>query len=203
MGMVTMDRQDKVVVMAGVVILIISIAGIVYHEKTYVASEEIEKTSYRVTWNEYSDEIVEEGRVDKEGWQGEYPIEIDGNAVITSIEVRLEWTDNLNFHGIIFPWNWTDKIDVNVDIPEMGFSQSASGYEKIELKTTKDKPEDFIIEVKNETEVKEKVKEKVMNKAKCTVSLSITPKPMFLDRGNDFTMYIEYHYYLPRIEKIS
>ncbi len=139
-----MDRQDKMVIMAGIVILIISLAGIVYHEKTYVASEEVKKVSYRVTWREYSDEIVDNGYVGKDGWQNNYEIVLGNNAYIYQVEIKVEWSDDLNFHGIILPWNWSDKIDLSASIDELQFSQSASGYEKIELDVTKEKPKDFI-----------------------------------------------------------
>jgi len=199
--LVAMDKQDKTVIMAGVIILIISLIGIIYHEKTYVASEEIGKTSFRVTWDEYFDEIVERGEVGRDGWQNSYPIEIGGNAVISSIEVRLTWEDNLDFHGFILPWNWTDKMELGVEIPEMQFSQSASGYEGIEIKASGNAPYDFMMEAKNETEVIKKVKEMVMNETTCKISISITPKPIFFDRGNEFTLHISYKYYMPSIER--
>ncbi len=197
-----MDRQDKMVIMAGIVILIISLAGIVYHEKTYVASEEVKKVSYRVSWREYSDEIVDNGYVGKDGWQNNYEIVLGNNAYIYQVEIKIEWSDDLNFHGIILPWNWSDKIDVSASIDELQFSQSASGYEKIELDVTKEKPKDFIAETQSKEEINEMLKDMAVNHINCSIDLSITTKPIFFDRGNDFTVYIIYHYCIPEIQSM-
>ncbi|HEC76511.1 MAG TPA: hypothetical protein ENI33_04555 [Thermoplasmatales archaeon] len=198
-----MDRQDKMVIFAGVIILIIAVAGIVYHEKTYVSSEEIKKNSYRVTWEEYSDEIIENDFVGGDGWMNEYIIEMTKeNACIHAVEVKIQWTDNLDFHGFIFPWNWTDKIDASVGISEMSFSQSSSGYGSIEITASKEPPKDFDAEAENMEEVNEIIKDMVMSKVTCKINLSITSKPLLIDRGNDFTLSIVYHYSIPNIQPL-
>jgi len=195
-----MDRQDKIVILAGVVILLISIMGIVYHEKTYVASEEVKKVSYTVSWKEYSDELVDSGFVGRDGWENGYEIDLPENAYVYQVEVKIDWSDNLNFHGLILPWNWSDKIEASVNINELQFSQSAGGYEKIELDVSKDKPKDFQADVESKEELNEILKNMALNKITCNVSLSITPKPIFFDRGNDFTLHIIYHYCIPEVK---
>ena len=198
-----MNRQDKLVIMAGVVILIISLIGIVYHEKNYVTSEEIKETSYMVTWREYSDEIVDNGYVGKDGWQGNYDISLQKTAHIYKVEIKVEWSDNLNFHGFILPWNWSDKMELSASIDKMGFSQSASGYEGIEMNTEKEKLDDFISKATSKEDVVKEVESMTNNDINCTLSLSITPKPMFFDRGNDFTVHIIYHYLTAEIKEKS
>jgi len=196
-----MDRQDRLVIMAGVVILIISVLGIVYHEKNYATSEEIKETSYMVSWKEYSNEITDSGYVGKDGWQNSYEIDLQDNAFIYEVETKIEWSDNLNFHGIILPWNWSDKIDMSASIHEMGFSQSASGYGMIELSAEKEKPQDFITKVSSKEEAVNMVKDMALSHINCSITLAITPKPMFFDRGNDFTLHITYHYLVPQIKE--
>ncbi|MCD6481573.1 MAG: hypothetical protein J7L31_04800 [Thermoplasmata archaeon] len=196
-----MDRQDRLVIMAGVVILIISVIGIVYHEKNYVASEEVKETSYMVSWREYSDEIVDSGYVGKDGWHNNYEIDVKNDACIYKVEIKVDWSDNLNFHGFILPWNWSDRVEVSASIDEMGFSQSAAGYDGVELSVEKDKPDDFISKVNDKETVMEQVKDMARSSINCSLSLSITPKPMFLDKGNDFTVHIIYHYLTPEIKE--
>ena len=182
-----MDKHDRMVVLAGIFILIIAVAGIVYHERTYVASEELKEVSYRITWNEDSGYITEKENVDKDGWQNEYYINLDENASIYSIEVNLEWTDDWDFHGFILPWNWSDKIDMSVDINELQFSQSVSGYNSpIKMNEVKNKPKDKIVEEANKEEIDKIIKNDEKNEVNCKVSLSIEPKPMILDRENEF-----------------
>ena len=198
-----MDRQDRIVIMVGLVILIIAIAGIIYHEKTYVVSEEIKKNNYIVSYMDKSDEIIDEGFVGKDGWSGRYTIETEENAVIYGVDVIVEWSDNLDFHGIIFGWNWSDLIEACVEIPEMGFSQSASGYQKIEIKVEENKPQDKKVEAKSREEVEELLKGEELNKVNCSIDLSITTKPLFFDKGNDFRVKIIYHYCVPTIKAVS
>lgn len=197
-----MDRQDKMVVLLGIIIIAVAVVGIAYHEKTYVASEEVEKVSYKVSWEEHSDEIMEEGYVGKaEDWQNTYDITLDDdNACIYKVEIKITWSDDRDFHGLILPWNWSDVIDATVSIDEMQFSQSSSGYGIIEMVATSDRPSDFKVDTADEEKVSEIIKEKgVINSINCNIDLSILAKPLFLDRGNDFTLYITYHYCTPEI----
>jgi len=195
-----MDKQDKIVVFAGIIILIISTIGIIHHEKTYVTTEEVKKTSYTVSWIEKSNELTDSGFVTKnEEWGKEYTLEAK-NGVIYEIEIILEWDDNLDFHGLIFPWNWTDLIEANVNIEEFDFSQSQQGYNRIEIKANMEKPNDFKMEAKNESEVWNVIKEKERSQVNCKVNLTIYPKPRFFDRGNDIKLHIIYHYCIPEIK---
>lgn len=197
-----MDKQDKMVILLGIIIIAVAVVGIAYHEQTYVASEEVESVSYKVSWRDYSDEIMEEGYVDKtEGWQNTYDITIDDpNACIYKVEVKITWSDDRDFHGIILPWNWSDAIEATVSIDEMQFSQSASGYGAIEMVAQRDRPNDFKVDTADEEEISKIIQDTgVINSINCNMDLSILAKPMFLDRGNDFTLYITYHYCIPEI----
>lgn len=192
-----------IVAVVGVVILIIALAGILYHEKTYAYPEETEKHTYRIEWNEYSNEITDKGYVDKNGWKNNYTIDTGEKiASIANIEFKLSWSDDFDFHGFIFPWNFTDKIDMSVSIGELSFSQSGSGYGTISIKATGETPQDMTIEAKNESEVWENIGN-VNNKLNCDVTLNIQPRPRFFDKGNDFTLTIIYHYYKPTISMLS
>lgn len=197
-----MDRNDRIVITAGIIILIIALIGIVYHEKTYVSTPKIEKNSYRIEWEEYSDEISYDGYVDKNGWKNNYTIDAGENSAICCVEAKVDWKDNLDFHGIIFPWNWTDKMEMDFSIDEFSFSQSENGYGMLSIKATIERPKDLIVKAENKSEAMKMIGN-INSKIHCTISLNIQPKPRFFDRGNDFTLYITYHYYKPIIKKIS
>ncbi len=198
-----MDRNDRIVIMAGIIILIIALIGILYHEKTYesIAPSE-EKNAYRIEWTEYSDEIVSQGYVGRDGWSGNYTIDEGEDAVISDIEFKIEWKDDLNFHGFILPWNWSDEIEASISVPEFSFSNSKSGYEEISMEAKGDTPEPKLVKAKNESEAFKSISIK-SGAVNCKVSLSITPKPRFFDKGNDFTIHISYHYYKPEIKQVS
>jgi len=197
-----MDRNDRLVIIAGIIVLIVALIGIVYHEKTYVSTPEVKQNSYRIEWTEYSDEITTDGHVDLNGWSNNYTIDAGENAVISSVEFMLQWTDDFNFHGIIFPWNWTDKIEMTASIKEFSFSDSRSGYEKITIDAQGTTPQPKIVKADNETAALKSVY-KGHEKIDCKVNLKITPKPRFFDKGNDFTLHIVYHYYKPEVRKIN
>lgn len=203
-----MDRQDKLIIVLGVIILVIAVIGIVYHEKTYTEKESsAEKLSYKVTWRQFSDEITDGATVTKsEKWENVYDILLNNeNACIYKVDVTINWADNRDFHGIILPWNWTDEITADVSIPEMSFSQSQSGYSTIAMNVLKDQPKDFTVETKNETQVKQMIKDMgyANNEINCGISLSILAKPIIIDNGNDFTVDIMYHYSIPEIIEIT
>ncbi|MBC7128518.1 MAG: hypothetical protein H5T45_02140 [Thermoplasmatales archaeon] len=198
-----LDNRDKMVISVGIAILVVAIIGIVYHERSYVSMQEIQKEKFRVSWVEYSDEINDEFYVGKEGIEQTYEIKLNENyAGISSLHALIEWEDNINLHGIIFKWNWTDKVDATISVPEMNFSKSYSEYGKIEASVKGSIPNDFIFEG-NETALYEKLKEYEIKDVKCKTSFSITPKPVLLDKGNGIQIKILYTYYKPKIEKIS
>jgi len=62
-------------------------------------------------------------------------------------------------------------------------------------------PDDKIVKAKNESEALKSVKG--VNRIVCNLDLTIKPKPIIFDRGNDFTVTINYHYYEPKIVELS
>ncbi|MCD6513085.1 MAG: hypothetical protein J7K61_05745 [Thermoplasmata archaeon] len=199
-----MDRNDKLVALAGIVVLIIALIGVAYHEQTYSPEEKAVESgmhSYRIEWVEKSEHIVDNGYVGRDGWSGNYTIDVGDNNIIGCAEISIEWTDNLNFHGFIFPWNWSDLIEAKASIDEFGFSKTASGYSKITMEAEHGVPDDKIVKAKNESEALKSVKG--VNRIVCNLDLTIKPKPIIFDRGNDFTVTINYHYYEPKIVELS
>jgi len=119
-----MDRNDKLVALAGIVVLIIALIGVAYHEQTYSPEEKAVESgmhSYRIEWVEKSEHIVDNGYVGRDGWSGNYTIDVGDNNIIGCAEISIEWTDNLNFHGFIFPWNWSDLIEAKASIDDLDF----------------------------------------------------------------------------------
>lgn len=202
-----MDRQDKMIIALGIVILVIASIGIIYHEQTYVEKESANKISYKVIWKEFSDEITDGGMVSKnEMWENVYDILLNNdNACIYKVDLKINWVDDRNLQGILLGWNWTDEITADVNIPEMSFSQSQSGYSTISMDVLMDRPKDFTLETKNETQVKQTIKDRGYdnNEITCSLSLSISTKPIIIDSGNDFTVDILYHYCVPEIVEIT
>jgi len=61
-----MDRKDRIVVLVGVVVLVVAVIGVMYHEKEYTAAEQtVEKYAYNVDWDEKTINLHDEGHVAK------------------------------------------------------------------------------------------------------------------------------------------
>jgi len=63
-----MDRRDRIVVFAGVLILVIALIGVVFQGKeTSDAEETTEMRTFNINWQEKTVDIHEEGTVMKGG----------------------------------------------------------------------------------------------------------------------------------------
>lgn len=204
-----MDKKDRIVVLVGILILIVSIIGIVYHEKEYTAAEIVpEKYTYNVDWEEKTVTLNDEGHVAK-GTTATYNYSIDRDG-LTCVKFEMDWSDDLS-RGFIIPWNWSDILEMKISAPgntKFSGQDSVSGFASplvVEAKIG-DMPSSMQINASNETEVYEILDSKYISKegkGQWTASIDITTKPMFFDRGNDFTMYIGYTYYEPVITKVK
>ncbi|MEA2053875.1 MAG: hypothetical protein U9O96_01980 [Candidatus Thermoplasmatota archaeon] len=205
-----MDRKDRIVVLVGIVILIIAIIGVLYHEKEYTEAERtVEKYAYNVDWNEKTVDLREEGYVAK-GKTTNYTYSIDRSG-LTQIEFKLEWSDNLA-RGFIIPWNWSDTMDMRISAPSSSIkfsgpsSASGSSSPLVVKAVIGDVPHSMQIDAANETEVYEILNSEHISeegKGSWTADIDITTKPFLLDRGNDFTLCVTYTYYEPVITKVK
>jgi len=203
-----MDRKDRIVVLVGIVILVVAVIGVVYHEKEYTAAETTEESyTYNVDWEERVINLRDEGHVAK-GETSNYNYSIDHDGLMC-VSFELEWSDDLA-HGFIIPWNWSDMLSMKVSAPDnvkFSSSNSVSGYSSpltVEAKIG-EMPSSMQINASNETEVYKILNSDYISKegkGQWTASIDITTKPMFFDRGNDFTMYVSYSYYEPVITKV-
>ncbi len=203
-----MDRNDRIVVLVGIVILVVAVIGIMYHEKTYTAAEQtIESHTYNVNWEEKTVTLQDEGHAVK-GKTSEYNYSINHDGLMC-VSFELEWTDDLS-RGFIIPWNWSDTFDMKISAPNnTKFSGPGSVSGSVSPLTVdakiRDMPSSLQINASNETEVSKALGNYISSdgKGQWTVSLDITTKPFFFDRGNDFTLHVSYTYYEPVITKVN
>ncbi len=196
-----MDKRDKMVIFVGILILIIALIGVMYEEKQYTeASEEEEKITYSIEWKDETTSFLEDGTVTKgEATTLTFPINQEG---LMEVEFRLEWIDNLA-RGILIPWNWSDVIEMKIDAPgsvELS-SNPVSGHASPLIITAKvgEKPDEMRINATNETELWNILSSYITTNGMgdWSAEISILPKPFIFDRGNDFTLYVDYTYYYP------
>lgn len=204
-----MDRRDKIVVAAGVVIVAIALIGVVYQEQEVSSAEKPEpQYAFNVNWDKKTATLPGEGHVDKGATSQEnFTISERGLGTVTT---TLDWTDDWAT-GFIIPWNWSDMLSLRVSAPSgVSFADSseASGFSGPVTVTANigDKPKSMQLNASNRSEAERIVKEDYLSSTGTgdwTATVGIDTKPFLLDRGNDYTVTFEYTYYEYSIEKVE
>lgn len=204
-----MDRRDRIVVFAGVLILVIALIGVVFQGKeTSDAEETTEMRTFNINWQEKTVDIHEEGTVMKGGTET-LNFSINKNGLM-HVAVTLEWSDDWA-RGFIIPWNWSDTLEMGVSAPSgVQFSESSivegtSSPLAVEasLNTI---PSSMQVNASNITAVRDMVEENYMDSTGTGVwsaRVGIATKPFLLDRGNDFNIVLRYSYFEPVITEIN
>lgn len=204
-----MDKRDKIVVAAGVVIVIIALIGVVYQEEDVSSAETMEKQyAFNVNWDKKTVTLPGEGQVSTGGTSTEnFSISHRGLGTVT---VTLDWSDDWAT-GFIIPWNWSDMLSLQVSAPSgvsFSGSSSASGYSgpQTVMATIGDKPESVQLNASNMSAAEEMVEDRYMSSTGTgdwTATVGIDTKPFLLDRGNEYTVTLEYTYYEYSIKKVE
>lgn len=204
-----MDKRDKIVVAAGVIIVIIALIGVAYQEEDVSSAETPEKEyAFNVNWDKKTVTLPDEGHVDTGGTSSEnFSVSDRG---LGTVSITLDWTDDWAT-GFIIPWNWSDMLSLRVSAPSgVSFSGSseASGYGGPLTVTAEigTKPESVQLNASNMSEAETMVEDRYMSSTGTgdwTATVGIDTKPFLLDRGNDYDITLEYTYYEYSIEKVE
>ena len=215
-----LKKSDKIVAIVGVAILVIAAIFIIAYnyEPDEVDDETPKEKIYKVTWKEDfgSEEIVVEN-FGKEIYTKSYPISksIDG-AVITSVDVQIEWEDTSVYGGLfgMLPAlvKGQDKLTATFSVDGKAWEYEKTwGGNETESFYINDKPSDEIIE---EVEDKKEAEKKIlsdysdMNSFNLDVEAQVTTGEKlrhlrilkFLgDKGEGFNLHVTYTYYYPVI----
>lgn len=204
-----MDRRDRIVVFAGVLILVLALIGVVFQGKeTSDAEETTEMRTFNVNWQEKTVDINEEGLVMKGGTET-LNFSINKNGLMR-VALNLEWTDDW-VRGFIIPWNWSDTLEMIISAPS---GVQFSGSSTVEGTTSplaveasiNTIPSSMQINASNMTAVQDRVEQDYMDSTGTGVwnaRVGIATKPFLLDRGNDFSVVLRYSYFEPIITEIN
>ena len=204
-----MDKRDKIVVAAGVIIVIIALIGVIYHEEDVSSAETMEKQyAFNVNWDKKTVPLPGEGQVSTGDTSREnFSIFQRGLSTVT---VTLDWSDDWA-SGFIIPWNWSDMLSLQVSAPSgvsFSGSSSASGYSGslAVMAAIGDQPDSVQLNASNMNVAEEIVEDRYMSSTGTgdwTATVGIDTKPFLLDRGNDYTITLEYTYYEYSIKKVE
>jgi len=213
-----LKKNDKLILIVGVVILIVAAIGIAFYTSAdtddiglYVPPEE---KTFDVTWREVTMEKSIINGVAKKEYSESETISAPTLSVLTNVEFRLDWEDDYTSGLLITKGADTltaeitkqggeSKTDGNTEGGNLTFSFNVNG-----------RPSDDYVVAETSDEAEERVKEMFPNENGASFDVTVNVqtgekfgiRPLkffrFLrDKGNDFDLKITYTYYVFNIEE--
>ena len=213
-----LKKNDKLILIVGVVILIVAAIGIAFYTSAdtdgidlYVPPEE---KTFDVTWREVTMEKPIINGVAKKEYSESEPISAPDGSILTKVEFQLTWEDD-----------YTSGLLINKGEDTLTAKIGKSGAEPEEKTSIKqgnmtfsfnvnDRPSDDYIEAEDADEAKGIVDERFPNENEASFDVAVNVqtgeklrlRPLkllryFQDKGNNFDLRITYTYYVFNIEE--
>ncbi len=200
-----LKKSDKIVAVLGVVILIVAAIGIVFL---------MDEDNGGVKDNKKGDETegipvyweIQEGKsfevtktVGKEGLTDSFTVEVPSTAVLTSVDVYIQWEDD---KGLSIPFigqiRGKDTLTVQMTGPAGGTGDYSGKGGVVDNESVGTfsicSPTDEVFDMKDEEEVMDTLDELYdFGSQSFDYEATIDAKGL-LDKGNDFTFIVEYNY---------
>ena len=212
-----LKKNDKIILIVGVVILIIAGAGIALYN-TPSDSSDIENMidddkSFEYTWSDYSgsktldNPMVEKDTLFSETWSIESP----AGTVLTDIKVNIQLQDDNTFGLLRTKGQDVLSATVSCDGKSMDGETTLEGNENFSYDINS-KPSDGTKEGSSQSDVESLLSDEFdnMNKANVKVELSIeTGEPAWRilknrrDQGNEVEISVEYKYYRYSLDEVE
>lgn len=208
-------RSDKIIAVAGIVILIIAVIAIVAY---YVSIEETpeeevlpELETFYVTWTKETGETSIDGTAEKV-YNKPFPVMAPPGSVLTSVDFRLTWQDDYTT-GIlpILPrFQDTLKAEVSLEGGEPQPHTSTGGCKNESLLfSVNDIPMIDSVEAEDIYEAEEIINEMIFGQDSASFDVKVTvtigekirrPLMYLRDKGNSFKFDVVYEYCYPELE---
>jgi len=202
-------KNDKIIIIAGVVVLLIAAIGIAMYtspsvdEDDHITSEE---KGYAVTWDTKtstfkSSEILTIGK--NEPYSESYEIDKDN---IVSVTVEIEWEDDKTTG--IFTKRGLDTltVDVTCDGKTQSDESKGNGTITFEFANINSIPSEDVIEAEDFEEAEQKIKDEYYLSDYQTIDLDVSVSIGEIrllkragDTGNDIELTITYEYFEPSL----
>jgi hypothetical protein len=213
-----LKKNDKIILIIGVVILIIAGAGIALYttdETSAKAVDEIEDSyEYSYTWT------PKDGNMDldidafvgkKSVYEEVYDVASNSGTVLTSVNIKLIWEDDVTY-GILFE-KGLDTLSAEVIYKGKSEEKKSEGNGTLKFLNTINTPpkaDTIIAEDYDEAENIIRGNIENMNKASFNVKVTINTGEriwrllkFFRDKGNNFDLTAEYTYYIYSLEEVE
>ena len=213
-----LKKNDKLILIVGVVILIVAAIGIAFYTSAdtddidlYVEPEE---TTFDVTWKEVTMEKPIINGVAKKEYSESETISAPTWSVLTNVEFRLDWEDDYTY-GLLFTKGedtLTAEIAKQGSEPRM-IESTGSGNMTFSFNVN-DRPSDDYVEAEDANKAKEIVDEWFLNENEASFDVKVNVQTgekfgfrilksihRLMDKGNNFDLKVTYTYYVFNIEE--
>ena len=220
-----LKKSDKMIAIIGIVILIVAAISIIYYvyEEDEGETREQKKKTFEVKWIRDEGNMEIPGDTGRQSYTNPFTVtasRLKSNSVLTHVYVRIDWTDDFTKGKILNKGE--DTLTANIALTgrePQTHKSTGSGNETLTFNIYS-KPQDVTIEeddIETVSDVELKIADEYgdMNSASFEVEVKwekgeklLTLRLVklinyFRDRGNDFTLYINYEYYYPVVYKIG
>ncbi len=187
-----MVSKDMMVAIAGIVILVVAMAGIFSWEGEYAPSEGEKEKTYLIRWGESRGAMPAE-----EKWTGDgEPTTITksiNEKNLTMVEFELSWEDD--HPGLIF--SYLDNLKMKITSPSGKVYSKNDTSGSIEITAyLGEKPEDMSMKATSMDKVNLTLENYTSENGigEWKIEISVDAKGLF-DRGNDWKLEVSYSYY--------
>ena len=213
-----LKKNDKIILVIGVVILIIAGAGIFLFTTDQTSATEVDeiedsyKFSYTWTKKESTKELDIDAFVGKKSvYEEVHPITSTPGTVLTSVNIMLTWEDDVTY-GLLFP-KGLDTLSAEIIYEGTPDEQTSEGNgSDVFPFIINTPPQSDTIMANDYDEAENIIKGNIekMNTASFDVSVTINtgerrwrPLKFFRDKGNSFDLTAEYTYYTYSLEEVE
>jgi len=213
-----LKKNDKLILIVGVVILIVSAIGIAFYTSAdtddidlYVEPEE---KTFDITWREVTMEKPIINGVAKKTYSESETISAPDWSVLTNVEFRLDWNDDYTSGLLITKGADTLTAEITKEGGESKSDENIEGGNLTFLFNVNGRPSNDYVEAETSYEAEEIVKEMFPNENEASFDVTVNVQTgekwglrilknirRILDKGNDFDLKITYTFYVFNIEE--
>lgn len=205
-----LKKNDKIILLVGVVILIIAGAGIALYNVDETdgseLGEDLEYDIYSYNWiKNTGDKAVYDGQfVNKnEPFEDTFTIQAPSNSVLTRVELTLNWEDDVTYGLLTKKGLDTLTLEVTLDGKTEGGPYDGSGNDSFSFNIN-NMPDSDSVKEKSQAAAEDIIDDQIsgMNTETFDITASVETGErvwrllkFIRDKGNDFELLAEYTYY--------
>jgi len=213
-----LKKNDKLILILGVAILIVAAIAIVFYTSADVNDIDVyiepDKKTFDVTWKEMTIEKPIVKGVAQKSYSETEEISAPDSSVLTKVEFQITWNDD-HTSGLLIK-KGADTLTAKIGKPgaEPEKKSSTENGNMTFSFSVNDRPSDDYIEAEDANEAEDIVKEWFTNENEASFDVTVNVqtgerlgiRPLkllryFQDKGNNFNLKIMYTYYVLEIEE--